>query len=98
MRQDASAPAFPLPLWQQRVERDIDWLQLSLVRGTAAVLPTFHHDCATHLRRQRAQPMKQLDVEYLDLNYVRSRLSIPTISIPSEAPAVRSVVRHSSRL
>jgi hypothetical protein len=30
--------------------------------------------------RQRAQPMKQFDVEYLDLNYLDSALD-PTISI-----------------
>jgi hypothetical protein len=57
--------------------------------------------------QQRAQPMKQLDVEYLDLNYLDSVISIdPMISIPSsashgsrsEVPAVKSVVRHPSRL
>jgi hypothetical protein len=38
---------------------------------TAAVLPTFHHDCAALLQpRQRAQPMKQLDPNYLDLKHL----------------------------
>ena len=50
-RLDTSAPAFPLSM---EGGRHIDWSQLSLIRRTAAVLPTFHHDCTTHLRRGNA--------------------------------------------
>jgi hypothetical protein len=56
--------------------------------------------------------MKQFDVEYLDLNYLDSAISIrrsrsddldPKLGIPSdgshsEVPAFKSVVRHPSRL